>query len=111
MDRPGRVGGDEFEVDLLTAERVGVAVVLACVDDVVDDDALGGGLEPQVDEAGPGDVGGGDAVGLGQRRREPSGQLTWVDPDLLAQLQRQVGGVVAVLAIAGPLDGDGHRQR
>ena len=92
-------------------KRVGVPVILARVDDVVDDDALGAGVEPQVDEAGPGHLGRGDSVGGGQRRRQPSGQLTWVDADLLAQLQCQVGRVVAVLGIAGPLDGDGRRQR
>ncbi len=92
-------------------EHVGVAVVLAGVDDVVDDDALGAGVEPQVDETGAGHLGRGDAVGVGQRRRQPSGQLTRVDADLLAQLQRQVGRVVAVLGIAGSLDGDGRRQR
>ena len=48
---------------------------------------------------------------LGQRRRQPAGQLTWVGADLLAQLQRKVGGVVAVLGVARTLDGDGGRQR
>ena len=42
---------------------------------------------------------------------QPAGQLTRVGADLLAQLQRQVGGVVAVLGIARALDGDGRRQR
>ena len=52
-----------------------------------------------------------DTVGVGQRLGEPSGQLTRVGADLLAQLQGQVAGVIAVLGIARPLDGDGRRQR
>ena len=42
---------------------------------------------------------------------QPSGQFARVDADLLGELQGQVGGVVAVLGIAGPLDGDGRGQR
>ena len=37
VDRAGRVGGDELEVDVLAGQIVGVAVGVAGVDDVVDD--------------------------------------------------------------------------
>ena len=111
VDGPGRVGGDELQVDVLALERLGVAVVGAGGEDVVDDDALGGGLDAQVDEAGTCDVGGGDAVLLGQRVGQPAGQLTRVGADLLAQLKGQVGGVVAVFGVARALDGDRRRQR
>ena len=40
VDGPGRVGRDELEVDVRAREVVGVAVVRAGADDVVDDDAL-----------------------------------------------------------------------
>ena len=53
----------------------------------------------------------GDTVGLCQRLGEPSGQLTRVGADLLAELQRQVAGVIAVLGNARPLHGDRRRQR
>ena len=46
----------------------------------------------------------------GQRVGEPSGQLARVGADLLGELQRQVAGVVAVLGVAWPLDGDRRRQ-
>ena len=64
VDRPGRVGRDELQVDLVAGQRVGVAVGVAGVDDVVDDQALRRGLQPQVDEARSGDLRRGDAVGL-----------------------------------------------
>ena len=111
VDGSGRVGGDELEVDVLALERVRVAVVEAGIDDVVDDDALGGRLDAQVDEAGACDVGGRDAVLLGQGRGQPAGQLTRVGTDLLAELKGDVGGVIAVFGIARALDGDGGRQR
>ena len=46
-----------------------------------------------------------------QRLGQPAGQLARVDADLLAELKRQVGGVVAVLGVARTLDGDRLRQR
>ena len=46
-----------------------------------------------------------------QRFGQPSGQLAGVGADLLGDLKGQVGGVIAVLGVAGPLDGHGRRQR
>ena len=66
---------------------------------------------PQVDEAGPRDLGRRDTVGGRERVGQPAGQLARVGADLLAQLQRHVGGVIAVLGIARPLDGDRRGQR
>ena len=110
VDGPGGVGRDELEIDVLAVERVGVSVGRARFDDVVDDHALGGGSNAQVDEAGACHVGGGDTVGLHQRGGEPAGQLTRVRADLLAQLKREIRGVVAVVGVARALDGDRRRQ-
>ena len=41
---------------------------------------------------------------------QPAGQLAGVDTDLLGQLKRQVGGVIAVLGVARALDDDRLRQ-
>ena len=60
---------------------------------------------------GPGDVGARRCRPVGQRVGQPAGQFTRVGADLLAQLKRQVGGVVAVLGVARTLDGDRRRQR
>ena len=110
MDRSGGVGRDELEVDV-DARQVGRAAVAgAGGQHLFDDHALGRGLDAQVDEPGAGDLGGGDAIGLGQRSGQPSGQVAGVDADLLGQLQRHVGGVVAVFGVAGPLDGDDRGQ-
>src|SRR6185312_9517631 len=81
VDRPGRVGRDEFQVDVVPGQRPGVAVRLAGVDDVVDDLGLRRRLEAHVDEARAGHLGGGDALDLGQRLGEPTGQLTRVCTD------------------------------
>ncbi len=62
VDGAGRVRGDEFEVDLPAREGVGVTVRVAFVEHIGDDRALCVGGEPDVEEAGAGDVGGVDAV-------------------------------------------------
>ena len=111
VDGSGRVGRDEFQVDLVPGQCVGVAEVVAGVDDVVDDHGLRRRLEAHVDEAGPGHLRRGDAVGLRQRLGQPSGQFTRVRADLFAELQRQVARVIAVLGVARPLHGDRRRQR
>ena len=111
VDGTGGVRGDEFEVDVLAREVVGVAVAGTRGHHVVDDDGLRRCFDAQVDEAGPGDVGGGDAWAGHQCFDQPSGQLAGVGADLLGDLKGQVGGVIAVLGVAGPLDGHGRRQR
>ena len=83
----------------------------AGVDDVVDDLGLGRGFQAHVDEARSGHLGRGDTVGLRQRLGEPSGQLTRVCADLLAELQGQVGRVIAVFGDAWSLHRDRLRQR
>ncbi len=110
VDRSGRVGRDELQVDLLV-QLGGVAVLVGGGQHVGDDDALRGGLDAQVHEARAGDLGGGDTVGRGQRGGQPAGQLARIDADLLGELQREVGRVVAVLEVAGALDRDGIGQR
>ena len=86
VDGPGRVGRDELQVDLGPGQCLPVPVGAAARDDAVDDGTLRRGVQAQVDEPGSGDFGRGHAGGAGQRLGEPSGQLTRVHPDLLAQL-------------------------
>ena len=103
----GPVGFAETNSRLtLSLSVVRVAVGLPGVDHVLDDHVLSGGVEAQIDEAGARDIGGGDPVGLRQRGGEPAGQLARVHADLLAQLEGQIGGVVAVVGVTRALDGD-----
>ena len=110
VDRSGGVGRDELEVNVAPGEQLGVAVGRSGVQHVGHDLTLGRGLDPQVHEAGSGHLGGGDTVGLGQRLGQPAGQLARVDTGLLRDLQRDIGGVVAVLGVTRPLDGHLWRQ-
>lgn len=111
VDGAGGVGRDEFEVDVALGQRGGVSVTLGTRDDVADDHVLGRRLDAQVDETRAGHLGRGDARGGRQRLGEPSRQFARVHADLLADLQRQVGGVIAVLRIAGTLHRDRRGQR
>src|SRR5581483_5984417 len=73
--------------------------------------ALGRRRDAQVHETGSGDVGRGDAVDVRQRFGKPAGKFARGDTDLLAELHREVGGVVAVLGIARTLDRDRRGKR
>ena len=109
-DRTGRVGRDELQVELLPGQRIGAAVGGAGghrLDRDLAERALG---EGDVEEAGTGHVHRGDA-GLGaQLLGEELGDLARRPAGGLGQPEGDVGGVVAVLAVLGPLDDDlvGH---
>ena len=109
VNRPRRVGRDELQVDGVRALRVGIAVVLARVQDVRDDGALRVGGDPQVHEPGSGNLRGSDRVVGDEGFDEPGGQVTRGDADLLGDLQGHVGGVVTVLGVTGAFDGHGVR--
>ena len=64
VQRPGRVGRDELDVDPLPAQGVVVAVAVAGGDDVGRHLALGAGCDGDVEEARPGDLDVGHAVVL-----------------------------------------------
>ena len=106
VDRPGGVGGDELEVDPRADTGVGAAVVGAGLDDRARELAGAGGVEADVDETGPGDVGRGDPVG----RRQPGGQrgreLARRHPGGLGELEGDVRRPVPVLALLRALHPD-----
>jgi hypothetical protein len=107
----GRVGGDELEVDLLPRERVGGAVRRTGGDHVGRHLALGAGLDGDVEEAGTRDLDVADAVGGPQPLGDQVGEgprVGALPPDLHrpGQLQRHVGGVVAVTLLPGSLHRD-----
>ena len=104
MDGTGRVGGDEFEVDVRAGQLRRVPERRGGIEHGRDHRGLGRGLDAQVDEAGARHVCGGDAVGGGQRIDQPASQLARIGANLLGDLQGEVGGVVAMLGVSGPFD-------
>ena len=110
VDRTGGVGADELEVHLLAGVEVAAAVVGSALQHLLGDLSLGGGGDPQVEEPGPGDLGRADAVVLGKDGGQVCGQVARAQPGLLAQLQRDVRGVVAVLLDLRTLDAHLRRQ-
>src|SRR5690606_17410585 len=104
VDRAGRVGRDELEVDPGAATGLAAAVGGPRGDDGAGQLPGGARLEADVEEPGAGDVRGGDA-GLGaQPLGEQFGQRPGRRAGLLGQLHGDVGGPVAVLPLPGSLD-------
>ncbi len=99
MQRTGRVGGDVFDIHPLPGAEIRAAIgriVPYPVDQIRPDRRL----QPQVQEARPGD---GGALDLGQRsqpRGESLGDVARAAPGGLGQDHRRVGGHVAMGGIA-----------
>ncbi len=104
VNRSGRVGRDELEVDRDARIQVAIAVGLPRVDDARGNDARRGGIERDVDEAGPRHRGLGDAVDLREGGDELGRELAGNPVEALAELHRDIGGPVAVLAVARALE-------
>ena len=73
-------------------------------------DALGGRLDRDVEEAGPGDLDGRDPVGRLEPALDQRGQVARVGAGPLGQLHRHVGGVVAVTLLPGSLHRHARRD-
>src|SRR5699024_6996276 len=99
-----------LEVDPSAGHRLAGAERLALVDHGRDQCALRAGVEPDVEETGAGDLGGTHARILGEDGRDLLCELARGRTDLLAQLQRDVGRVVAAFRVPGARDDDrvGH---
>ena len=110
VHRAGRVGRDELEIDLLACHRRTVAEGRACCEHAGNDLALRCGCQPDVQESGARDIGVGDG-GVGRESLgEPAGEVAGIGSGLLRDLECHVGRVVAVLGIAGTLDGQLRRE-
>ena len=90
----------------LAGQGLGAAVRRACRDDVGGDLTLRPGLDRDVEEARPGDLDLGDAVGGAEPLGDEVGEGARVGPGLLGQLEGHVGGVVAVTLLPGSLHRD-----
>lgn len=108
VERTGRVGGDELDVEATSLQPVRGSVVSGCLYDATRHVALGGGGDFEVEKTRSGNVCALDAGNSLELCGDGFGQLPRRDPRLLGQLHGDVGGIVPVGAIAGPLDG--HRR-
>jgi len=104
VDRTGRVRRDELEVHRDAVVEGAAAVALARLHDLLREQSRRRGIEGDVQEAGAGDLGGRDPVHRFECRRKRSRELSRIEGEPLAQLQRHVRGPVAVIAVAGALD-------
>ena len=103
----GRVRGHVLEVDRAAREGLVAAVRGAGLDDGASELAGRARAQADVDEAGASDLDGVDAVGGGQVVGEDLRELARRHAGLLAELHRDVGRPVAVLAHARALHGHG----
>ena len=99
MQRPGRVGRNEFDQRLVPSARIAAAVVRAGRADRRHDAVPGGGGEVEIDEAGAGDFRLGDQRGLGQLGENQLRQLTRIAFQRACQLHRGIAGKIAVSRI------------
>ena len=111
VQRAGRVGGHELEVERDAGQRLVLPVLAALLDDGAGQLAGGGRVEPDVEEAGAGDLDRRDALGLREAPRELLGERARVGAGLLGQLHRHVGGPVPVVALPGSLEVHGRGDR
>ena len=106
VDRAGGVGGDELQVDLGTGVIVAMAPLLAGGEDLRDDLALRRRAQADVDEARARHRRLVDAVGRGELVHQPAGDVARLRSGATGGLHGHVGGVIAVLRVAGALDDD-----
>ena len=99
MDRTGRVGGDELEVQGFATEMIVLAVGAASFEHGIHHGCGGSGVEHDVDEAGAGHFHGLDAVRLDEFGGEQFGEVTRLHAGLLGQLHGGVGCPIAVRAV------------
>ncbi len=117
VQRAGGVGRDELDVEPTPRKGLGGAVGRSGRHDIGGDGPLGARLDPDVEEPGAGDLGRRDPVGGTEPLGQQGGEVARLHPGLLAELEGDVGRVVAVLLALRSLDdhggGDavGQRQR
>ena len=106
VDGAGRVGRDEFEVDLDARVHRASTVGGASIDDGLRERTGGGRFETDVDEARAGHFDGCHAGELLEPRGQLGGYLARSGAKLLGDLHRNARCPVAVVAIARTFDGD-----
>ncbi len=106
MHRPGGVGRDVFDIDLLGRAHWTLAVAGALAQHGAQRVRPGRRLQSQIDEAGAGDVDGCNQIIRAQFGRDRFGEIARFCPGLLGQHHRGIGRHVAMRCITRRLDHD-----
>ena len=104
MHRPGRVGRNIFDVDLLARANNTLAVSIAFTQHRAQRVRPGLRLQGEVDEPWTGDVDRSDQIVRAQFRRDRLGEIARFGPRLLRQYHRGIGRHVAMGGVARRLD-------
>ena len=109
MHRPGRIGGNVFDIDLLArvhrASPIGRALAQHCTQRF----RPGRCLQGEIDEAGTGNIDGGDQIVRAQPGCDLFGEVAGFCLGLPGQHHRGVGRHIAVRRIARRLDHDARQ--
>ena len=104
MHRSGRIGRDIFDIDFFTGADAAAAIGIALAQNGTQRIRPDMCLQGQIDEAGTGDVDGGDQVVRAEPDRDLLGKIAWFCLGILGQHHRGVGRHVAMGGIARRLD-------
>ena len=114
VQRAGGVGRDELQHHLLAVGRL-LPELFTLGQHLVHHALVGGGREPEVDEARAGDLGLGDEIGctglFHQRGHQLLGHRTRRLLQRTGQLHGQVGGQIPMVGLPGALERRRHRRR
>ena len=99
VDRAGRVGGNEFEIECFAAQVLVPAEVRAIGEHLIHHGCGGRGVKGDVDEARTCDFHCSDAVGVVHQCLERLGELARFHAGLLGELHGGVGSPIAVRAV------------
>ena len=106
LERPGGVGGDEFDLDALRSAGGGAAPLVAGGDHVEQAAALPVGVDAEVDEAGAGGFDVGDQLVALDAGGDGFCDVERGHAHGAGEAHGEVAGVVAVLGVLGALDAD-----
>ena len=106
MHRPGGVGRDIFDIDLLGRAHRAPAIGRALTQHGAQRVRPGRGFQGQIDEAGTGDVDRGNQIIGAEPGRDRFGEIARFCLGLLGQHHRRIGRHVAMRGVARRLDHD-----
>jgi hypothetical protein len=109
MHRPRRIGGNVFDIDLLARASRASPIEGALAQHGTQRIRPGGSLQGEIDEAGTGNIDGGDQIVRPQPGGDPFGEIAGFCPNLPGQHHRGVGGHITVRRIARRLDHDARQ--
>ena len=110
MHRPGRIGGNVFDIDLLArAHRASPPIGRALAQHCTQRLRPGRCLQGEIDEAGTGNIDGGDQIVRAQPGCDLFGEVAGFCLGLPGQNHRGVGRHIAVRRIARRLDDDARQ--